>query len=446
MQERDVHINIPKRAKYIIETIEAAGYEAYVVGGCVRDSILGRTPEDWDITTSARPEEVKRLFRRTIDTGIEHGTVTVMLDKEGFEVTTYRVDGKYEDSRHPKEVTFTPNLEEDLKRRDFTINAMAYNDSQGLQDIFGGIEDLEAGRIRCVGEPTERFSEDALRILRGVRFSAQLGFTIDPATRAAMKQLAPSLVAISAERIQTELVKLLVSPHPEQLREAWRLGITAQVLPEFDACMATPQHNPHHCYSVGEHILHAVTEVPQDKVLRLTMLLHDIGKPQVHTTDEQGIDHFYRHEEAGAELAGRILRRLKFDNETLRRVKHLVRVHGDCRDELTPRAVRRAVYRIGEEAFPDYLQVRRADILAQDPAIREEKLERLARLRAQYEEILEAKNCLSLKDLAVGGRDLIEAGVPAGPGLGALLDEMLREVIENPEHNTREYLLTMLDS
>lgn len=437
-------IQIPEKANKVIRILQDAGFEAWVVGGCVRDAILGREAADWDITTNALPDQVKDLFSHTVDTGLKHGTVTVLMGGEGFEVTTYRIDGTYLDGRHPESVTFTRSLTEDLRRRDFTINAMAYNDSQGLQDIFGGIEDLEAGRIRCVGEPTERFSEDALRILRGVRFSAQLGFTIDLATRAAMKQLAPSLVAISAERIQTELVKLLVSPHPEQLREAWRLGITAQVLPEFDACMATPQHNPHHCYSVGEHILHAVTEVPRDKVLRLTMLLHDIGKPQVHTTDEQGIDHFYRHEEAGAELAGRILRRLKFDNETLRRVKHLVRVHGDCRDKLTPRAVRRAVYRIGEEAFPDYLQVRRADILAQDPAIREEKLERLARLKAQYEEILEAKNCLSLKDLAVGGRDLIEAGVPAGPGLGALLDEMLREVIENPEHNTREYLLELV--
>ena len=248
-----IQIQIPEKAKYIIETIQNAGFEAYVVGGCVRDSILGRCPEDWDITTSARPEQVKQLFRRTIDTGIQHGTVTVMLDKEGFEVTTYRVDGKYEDSRHPKEVTFTPNLEEDLKRRDFTINAMAYNETEGLIDIFGGLKDIEAKLIRCVGNPEERFGEDALRIMRAIRFSAQLGYEIHEDTEAAIRKLAPTLQKISAERIQVELTKLLVSPHPDTLREAYDMGVTKVILPEFDAMMETPQKHKHHKYNVGEH-------------------------------------------------------------------------------------------------------------------------------------------------------------------------------------------------
>ena len=256
-----IQIQIPEKAKYIIETIQNAGFEAYVVGGCVRDSILGRCPEDWDITTSARPEQVKALFRRTIDTGIQHGTVTVMLDKEGFEVTTYRVDGKYEDSRHPKEVTFTPNLEEDLKRRDFTINAMAYNETEGLIDIFGGLQDIEAKMIRCVGDPEERFGEDALRIMRAIRFSAQLGYEIHEDTEAAIRKLAPTLQKISAERIQVELTKLLISPHPDTLRDAYDMGVTKVILPEFDAMMETPQKHKHHKYNVGEHTLHALIEI-----------------------------------------------------------------------------------------------------------------------------------------------------------------------------------------
>ena len=232
-------IELPERVKEILDTIMEAGYEAYAVGGCIRDSILGRKPNDWDITTSASPYEIKELFRRTVDTGIQHGTVTVMMDKEGFEVTTYRIDGDYKDGRHPSEVTFTASLKEDLRRRDFTINAMAYNEQNGLVDIFGGMQDIADGVIRCVGEPRERFSEDALRIMRAVRFSAQLGYQIEEKTKAAIEELAPTLKKISAERIQVELVKLVTSKHPEELLTAYETGITSVILPEFDLCMET---------------------------------------------------------------------------------------------------------------------------------------------------------------------------------------------------------------
>ncbi len=322
-----IQIQIPEKARRIIDALWEAGYEAYAVGGCVRDAILGREPSDWDITTNAKPEEVKALFPRTVDTGIRHGTVTVLLGGEGFEVTTYRIDGEYEDGRHPKQVAFTPSLLEDLKRRDFTINAMAYNEREGLVDAFGGLRDLERRRIRCVGRPEERFFEDALRILRAVRFAAQLGFSIEEGTKEAVCGFAPRLSRISAERIQAEVVKLLVSDHPEAWRTVYETGITAVILPEFDACMETPQQNPHHCFSVGEHTLRALTEIEPDKVLRLAILFHDIGKPQVRTRDERGIDHFIRHGEVSQEIAGTVLRRLKFDNDTLRRVKHLVGVH-----------------------------------------------------------------------------------------------------------------------
>ncbi|MDO4261203.1 MAG: HD domain-containing protein [Eubacteriales bacterium] len=435
-----IRIRIPEKVNRIIGTLAAAGHEAYAVGGCVRDALLGREPADWDITTSASPCEVKALFGRTIDTGIQHGTVTVMLGREGFEVTTYRVDGAYEDCRHPKEVTFTKSLLEDLKRRDFTINAMAYSEDGGLVDAFDGTGDLERGVIRCVGEARERFTEDALRMLRAVRFAAQLGFSLDEDTGAAIRELCGNLGKVSAERIQTELVKLLVSPHPERLRDAWELGITAVVLPEFDACMACGQNTPHHMGSVGEHTIRALQEAEPDRILRLTMLLHDVGKPQTKTAGEDGTDHFYCHAEAGEELAGKILRRLKFDNDTVRQVKKLVRCHDD-EPALTPAGVRRAANRIGEELFPLYLKVRRADIMAQSPETRPEKLARLTRTEELYRQILEEKNCFTLKQLAVTGRDLIEAGIPAGPELGAILGTLLEQVIEEPEKNERVRLL-----
>ena len=436
-----MRIQIPEKVRRIISALSDAGYEAYVVGGCVRDAILCREPSDWDITTNAKPEEVKALFPRTVDTGIRHGTVTVLLGGEGFEVTTYRIDGEYPDSRHPKEVLFTPNLLEDLKRRDFTINAMAYNETEGLVDAFGGLRDLEERRIRCVGDPKERFSEDALRILRAVRFAAQLNFTVETGTREAVGRFAPRLSRISAERIQAEAVKLLTSDHPEGWRTLYETGITAVILPEFDVCMETPQQNPHHCFSVGEHILHTLPKIESDKVLRLTMLFHDMGKPRVRVRDGQGVDHFIRHGEVSEEIAVTVLRRLKFDNDTVRRVRHLVRVHDYLQITPTPRGVRRAVFRIGEEYFSDYLKVRRADILAQNPRMIEEKLKNLAELERLYQKELEEQNCLSLKELAVTGRDLIEAGIPAGPGLGDTLARLLELVIENPEYNTKEYLL-----
>ena len=436
-------LEIPKNAETILHILENAGYEAYVVGGCVRDSILGRKPDDWDITTSAKPEQVKELFHRTVDTGLQHGTVTVLMEKEGYEVTTYRVDGEYEDGRHPKEVTFTASLEEDLKRRDFTINAMAYNPSGGLVDLFGGLEDIDRKIIRCVGDPLERFTEDALRIMRAVRFSAQLGFSIEEETRKALKVLAPNLKHVSAERIQVELVKLLMSPHPDYLRTAYEAGITAEFLPEFDACMETSQNTPHHCYTVGEHILHSLCHVRADRVLRITMLLHDIGKPVVRKTDENGRDHFKTHGNAGEKMAGQILRRLKFDNDTIRKVTRLVKWHDD-RPEGTLKSVRRAVNRIGEDLFPLYLEVQQADMLAQSLYRKSEKQARLDSVRDAYRQIIEEKQCVSLKTLAVTGRDLIENGYRPGREIGEKLEKLLNLVLEDPEKNQKEILLEII--
>lgn len=432
-------IQLPEKVKVIIQTLEAAGYEAYAVGGCVRDSVLGRIPADWDITTSALPEQVKELFHRTIDTGIEHGTVTVMMDKEGFEVTTYRIDGEYRDHRHPEQVNFTGELKEDLRRRDFTINAMAYNDRCGMVDAFGGIEDLKHGVIRCVGVAGERFEEDALRILRAVRFAAQLGFEIEKETADAARALAGNLKDISAERIQTELVKLLVSPHPEMLRTAYELGITRVVLPEFDVMMETPQHHPHHMYSVGEHTLKALEFTDPEKVLRLSVLFHDFGKPQTRTTVD-GVDHFHGHANVSAQETVRIMRRLKFDNATMDQVKRIVLYH-DARPQPDERHIRRLLHRAGEDIFPGLFQVMGADILAQSEYRKIEKLVNLERVHQVYDEILKRKDCISLKNLQVTGKDLIAAGMEPGKKIGEILNQMLEDVLETPEHNEREYLL-----
>lgn len=438
-------IQLPGKVKTIIQTLQKAGYEAYAVGGCIRDSLLGRTPDDWDITTSAKPFEMKEIFPRTVDTGIQHGTVTVLLDGEGFEVTTFRIDGEYEDSRHPREVTFTSNLSEDLKRRDFTINAMAYNEQAGLVDLFQGREDMQKGLIRCVGEPGERFREDALRMMRAIRFSAQLGYAIEPETAEAIRELAPSLSHISAERIQTELVKLVISPHPEYLGRAYEMGVTKVFFPEWDEAMETRQNNPHHCYNVGEHMLRSMAVSKPDKVLRLTMMLHDIGKPKTLTTDSEGTDHFYGHAERGEEMARQILRRLKFDNETIRKVSRLVLYH-DYGNSVTPdtRMVRRAMNKIGTDIFPLLLPVKRADMEAQSSYQKEEKQKKLKVWEECCQRIQEQQQCVTLKELAVTGRDLIDHGMAPGRELGETLQQMLETVLDHPEYNTKEYLLSLI--
>ncbi|MDO5409079.1 MAG: CCA tRNA nucleotidyltransferase [Lachnospiraceae bacterium] len=438
-----MEMQIPKQVTFIIDRLEKHGYEAYAVGGCVRDMLLGRVPNDWDITTSAKPEQVKAVFKRTVDTGIQHGTVTVLEDHIGFEVTTYRIDGEYTDGRHPDEVQFTPDLKEDLRRRDFTINAMAYSPQSGIVDVFGGQEDLQNGIIRCVGSAEERFHEDALRIMRAVRFAAQLGFSIEEETWNAVKKLAPNLKKISAERIQTELSKLLLSPHPECFKMLYETGITKVILPEFDTAMSCEQNTPYHCYSVGEHTQEVMNHTPCDLPLRLTGLLHDLGKPLVKTTDENGQDHFYGHPQESEKIARKILRRLKYDNQTIDRTCRLIRFH-DYKINLDKKSVRRAVSKIGTDLFPDLLIFRRADAGAKPPHVYEETMKELNQIEAFYQEIQENKECTSLKMLAVTGKDLIEAGMKPGKELGETLERLLQHVLENPEDNQKDVLLKLV--
>lgn len=454
-------IEIPTGAAYILQQLNKHGYEAYIVGGCMRDSLLGKQPNDWDITTSAKPEEVKAIFHRTIDTGIQHGTVTVLVDREilddgsgslashtdyAFEVTTYRVDGVYTDHRRPESVCFTASLEEDLKRRDFTINAMAYNPEQGVIDIFGGQEDLEKGIIRCVGEASERFDEDALRILRAVRFAAQLDFVIEDQTREAMRDQAKFLEDISVERICTELTKMIVSKHPERLEEAYELGLTQMFLPEFDVMMQTPQNNQYHLYDVGHHTLKVMEAVPATTVLRYAALLHDVGKPKCKTTDETGVDHFYGHQELSAKMARTTLRRLKLDNDTIDQVCRLVKNHdyGLSGDGPGMKSFRRFVAQLGAEHFADFLEIRKGDMAGQSAYHLEQRRQVIAHMEAMYAEIIEQKQCLKLSELAIGGKDLIAIGVKPGPDMGRILKALLDRVLEEPELNTREQLLAIV--
>lgn len=432
-------IELPKEVQKIINILQDHGHDAYAVGGAVRDAILGRAPEDWDITTDAFPDEIKSVFKKTIDTGIEHGTVTVLMGGKGFEVTTYRIDGEYLDSRHPKDVEFTSNLTEDLLRRDFTINAMAYNDSKGLVDEYNGLGDIDKGIIRCVGNPKERFTEDALRMLRAVRFSAQLGFDIDEDTRNAIKELAPTIVNISSERIRDELLKLIESDNPSHIRLLYELGLTKHVLPEFDAMMQCEQNSKHHMYSVGEHTIISMENVPPKRVIRLAMLLHDTGKPETKTIGKDGYNHFYGHQKISADIANKVLRRLKMDNDTRNKVVRLVRYH-DERPKLDEIRVRHKIVEIGLDAFPDLFTVNRGDTLAQSDYQREEKLKYIDDFEAVYNHIIEKGHALRIADLKITGKDLIDMGLKEGPNIGKVLQELFEDVLNEPNHNTEEYL------
>ena len=432
-------MTLPEKVNHIIHSLTDAGFEAYAVGGCVRDMLLGREPKDYDITTSARPEEVKKIFRRTIDTGIKHGTVTVMTGKEGYEVTTYRLDGNYGDGRHPDSVTFTPSLEEDLKRRDFTINAMAFNEENGLVDIFGGEEDIKNRIIRCVGNPDRRFDEDALRIMRAVRFSAQLSFDIEENTRRSVARHAYALKKISAERIRDELVKILISDDPGKIRELYELGITKVILPEFDRCMHLEQTSKYHVYSVGEHIIKTIEAIEPDTVLRFTMLFHDMGKPAVRTKKGRE-EHFKGHQKAGAQLALKVMKRLKFDNDTMHKVSTLVFYH-DFRPIPSESDVRRAIHKIGSSLFIPYLQVQRADAAGKNPAGYEKELKRTDEILEIFETVTARGDCIDLKGLAVNGSDLIAHGIEPGVQIGKILNSLLELVIADQSYNEKEILL-----
>ncbi len=427
-----------------IARLEAAGFEAVAVGGCVRDLLSGKTPHDYDVATAATPDEICRVFadERRIETGLQHGTVTVLLSGEPLEITTYRKDGDYSDGRHPDGVTFSRNLEDDLSRRDFTVNAMAFHPERGVTDLFGGRADLKAGILRCVGEPRVRFSEDALRVLRGLRFASQHGFVIEDTTADAMRAARDTLSPVSAERIFAEMTAMLCGKNVTRVLLAFP-EIVCAVLPELKDTVGFSQNNRHHIYTVYSHIARVVGATPATPALRWAALLHDAGKPACVSIDANGESHFTGHPSESAKRADAVLTRLRADNRTKEAALELIELH-DLRTPPTEKAVKRLLSKVGEERFFELCDLATADRLAQNPVFFAPGKTREDAVRDLAKKLLAEHACLSLSDLAVNGDDLKSAGIPAGKELGDTLHRLLDLVLDGDCENTKEELLKHL--
>ena len=435
-------MDMPKNVDTAINLLQSAGFEAYAVGGCVRDSLLGKTPNDWDITTSAKPEDMKSVFAdfHCIDTGIKHGTVTVVIDGEPLEITTFRLDGEYEDNRHPKSVTFTSDLGADLGRRDFTVNAMAYSKMTGTVDLFGGQNDLKNKIIRCVGDPDRRFNEDALRILRALRFASALDFEIEEKTAQSLLKNRALLGKISEERIAKELLKLVCGKGAKRILTDFA-PVLFEILPELQPMYKNSHDNPHHCYDIYEHTLIAVESIDPEPTLRFAMLLHDCGKPAVKKFDENGVAHFYGHQRISAEISAQILARLKVSNKFRDEILFLVSNHDRWELYENTEKMPRYLSKFGLDGVLKLLKVMRADVLAQSPEYRY-RLDQIADAEETAKNLAAQKPCLSLSELQINGRTLMDIGIPQGRKLGAVLAQLLDEVIDGVTKNTQEALTT----
>lgn len=435
-------MDMPKNVDTAINLLQSAGFEAYAVGGCVRDSLLGKTPNDWDITTSAKPEDMKSVFAEfhCIDTGIKHGTVTVVIDGEPLEITTFRLDGEYEDNRHPKSVTFTSNLGADLGRRDFTVNAMAYSKKTGTVDLFGGQNDLKNKIIRCVGDPDRRFNEDALRILRALRFASALDFEIEEKTAQSLLKNRALLGNISEERIAKELLKLVCGKGAKRILTDFA-PVLFEILPELQPMYKNSHDNPHHCYDIYEHTLIAVESIDPEPTLRFAMLLHDCGKPAVKKFDENGVAHFYGHQRISAEISAQILARLKVSNKFRDEILFFVSNHDRWELYENTEKMPRYLSKFGLDGVLNLLKVMRADVLAQSPEYRY-RLDQIADAEETAKNLAAQKPCLSLSELQINGRTLMDIGIPQGRKLGAVLAQLLDEVIDGVTKNTQEALTT----
>lgn len=435
-------MDMPKNVDTAINLLQSAGFEAYAVGGCVRDSLLGKTPNDWDITTSAKPEDMKSVFAEfhCIDTGIKHGTVTVVIDGEPLEITTFRLDGEYEDNRHPKSVTFTSNLGADLGRRDFTVNAMAYSKKTGTVDLFGGQNDLKNKIIRCVGDPDRRFNEDALRILRALRFASALDFEIEEKTAQSLLKNRALLGNISEERIAKELLKLVCGKGAKRILTDFA-PVLFEILPELQPMYKNSHDNPHHCYDIYEHTLIAVESINPEPTLRFATLLHDCGKPAVKKFDENGVAHFYGHQRISAEISAQILARLKVSNKFRDEILFLVSNHDRWELYENTEKMPRYLSKFGLDGVLNLLKVMRADVLAQSPEYRY-RLDQIADAEETAKNLAAQKPCLSLSELQINGRTLMDIGIPQGRKLGAVLAQLLDEVIDGVTKNTQEALTT----
>lgn len=435
-------MDMPKNVDTAINLLQSAGFEAYAVGGCVRDSLLGKTPNDWDITTSAKPEDMKSVFAdfHCIDTGIKHGTVTVVIDGEPLEITTFRLDGEYEDNRHPKSVTFTSDLGADLGRRDFTVNAMAYSKMTGTVDLFGGQNDLKNKIVRCVGDPDRRFNEDALRILRALRFASALDFEIEEKTAQSLLKNCALLGNISEERIAKELLKLVCGKGAKRILTDFA-PVLFEILPELQPMYKNSHDNPHHCYDIYEHTLIAVESIDPEPTLCFAMLLHDCGKPAVKKFDENGVAHFYGHQRISAEISAQILARLKVSNKFRDEILFLVSNHDRWELYENTEKMPRYLSKFGLDGVLKLLKVMRADVLAQSPEYRY-RLDQIADAEKIAKNLAAQKPCLSLRELQINGRTLMDIGIPQGRKLGAVLAQLLDEVIDGVTKNTQEALTT----
>ncbi len=429
----------------LIKRLERGGFEAWAVGGCVRDALLGRAPHDWDLCTSATPQQMRACFAglHLIDTGLRHGTLTARVDHCSYEVTTYRVDGAYQDGRRPAQVRFVRSLTQDLARRDFTVNAMAWHPQRGLADPYGGQTDLAARRIRCVGRPADRFEEDALRILRALRFAATLGFELEEQTARAVREERAALSRIAPERLREEFFRLLCGPGCAAVLDGY-LDVFCVFLPELGPMRGCLQHNAYHDRDVWGHTLAALEAVPADDLtVRLAALLHDIGKPECFTQDENGVGHFYGHAARSVEIARAVLQRLRCDGETLRTVTGLVLQH-DLPFSADPRLLRRRLAQLGPQRIEQLLALQRADVCGQAPGCRAERLAAQEEIKTALNAVLRQRPCLDLGQLAVDGRDVLALGVPQGPGVGALLRALLEQVVDGALPNERAALLAEL--
>lgn len=434
-----MEIKLPTQVAVILNALHTKGFEAYPVGGCVRDSLLGHSPKDWDVTTSAPPSEVKNCFAdyHVIETGIKHGTVTVLVDALPVEVTTFRIDGHYSDGRHPDSVSFSTSLKDDLGRRDFTVNAMAYSVESGVIDLYGGQKDLLQRQIRCVGDADRRFQEDGLRILRALRFASVLGFSIEPDTARSILENRALLDRIAKERIQAEFTKLLCGRNAALILRHFR-EVIARFIPEILPTFDFEQHSPYHNFDIWEHTLHCVDAVDPDPVLRLTMFFHDIGKPNCFTLGDDGIGHFYGHAQFSEKMASTVLERLRYDRKTRTEVTELIRMH-DTPLPSDERLMSRCLRRYGELTVRMLLKVQEADAAGKDPDIQANR-SYFQNVRQVLQVICVKNKCFTLHDLAIKGEDLIELGIPEGPEIGRVLNTLLDAVLDEKCDNTREAL------
>ena len=436
-----MRINLPDNASFIINKLEENGFECFAVGGCVRDSIIGHEVHDWDFTTNATPDEIISCFSdyTTIDIGKRFGTICVVVNGENYEVTTYRTDGEYNDARHPESVCFSNDINDDLSRRDFTINALAYNDRIGVVDEYGGIADLEYGVIRCVGEPDLRFTEDALRIMRALRFASTYGFSIEKRTSESILKNKEKLNLVASERIVTELSKLLVGDHCDFILRRYK-DVIATIIPEVSVMFNFDQKSLHHNKDLWKHTVSAVKNTPKNEIMRTAMLLHDLGKPMTVSTDAEGHCHFHNHPKLSAEMASTILKRLKYPTSFINTVRLLIEYH-DTR--LTPQSkvVKKYLCKLGEDNMRMLLSIQRADILAQSFYKREEKLSTLDAVVVEFERVIQSGECYSLDTLCINGRDIIHLGVSKGAIIGQVLNKCLEKVIDGSLPNSKEELL-----